>query len=144
MRSSACAPPAGTSTASRPMPVSSEARMNTVPTILASVLLIRCRCAVLATVAAVLPTLAEPASAQVPRPLQAAQVEGPCADSTYPDCRRLRFSHGPITVAPGNNAQYLARSIDKPSFDGYVTRIQADMVRAEDGRPPPTEQLMLH
>jgi hypothetical protein len=99
---------------------------------------------VFATAAAVLLSLAPAALAQVPRPLQAAQVEGPCADTTYPECRRLRFTYGPITVAPGNNAQYLARTIDKPSFDGYVTRIQADMVRVEDGRPPPTEELMLH
>ena len=63
----------------------------------------------------------------------------------YPgNCRRLRFSVGPITVKPGQNdvlAQPL--TIEKPTREGFVTRIEPNLVRA-DGTVPPIDQVHLH
>jgi hypothetical protein len=63
----------------------------------------------------------------------------------YPGaCERLRFSYGPITVKPGqNDVSVTPLTIEKPSRDGYITRIRPDLVRA-DGTVPPVEQIHLH
>jgi hypothetical protein len=63
----------------------------------------------------------------------------------YPgDCRRLRFSFGPIAVKPGQN-DVIAEPvrIEKPMRDGYITRFEPNLVRP-DGTVPPTEQVHLH
>jgi hypothetical protein len=63
----------------------------------------------------------------------------------YPgDCQRLRFSFGPILVKPGQNDVLVQPiTIEKPLYDGYITRFKPDLVRA-DGSVPPIEQVHLH
>jgi hypothetical protein len=64
----------------------------------------------------------------------------------YPGkCQRLRFSYGPFTVKPGQNDVLIEPiRIEKPAYDGYMTRFAPDLVRAEDGTVPPIEQVHLH
>jgi hypothetical protein len=67
-----------------------------------------------------------------------------CEDRTYPECRRVRFVYGPLTITPGNNAQVVGPvTVEKPLEDVYVTRFRPDMVRG-DGRAPPSDEVMLH
>ena len=63
----------------------------------------------------------------------------------YPGaCERLRFSYGPIAVKPGqNDVTITPLTVEKPSRDGYITRIRPNLVRA-DGTVPPVEQIHLH
>jgi hypothetical protein len=63
----------------------------------------------------------------------------------YPGiCQRLRFSFGPILVKPGQNDVLVQPiTIEKPWYDGYVTRFKPDLVY-EDGTVPPIEQVHLH
>ena len=63
----------------------------------------------------------------------------------YPgNCRRLRFSYGPIAVKPGQNDVLVEPvKIEKPLEEGYITRFDPDLVRA-DGTVPPIEQVHLH
>jgi plastocyanin len=63
----------------------------------------------------------------------------------YPgDCRRLRFSYGPITVKPGQNDVLLEPvKIEKPMRDGYITRFEPNLV-LPDGSVPPIERVHLH
>jgi hypothetical protein len=63
----------------------------------------------------------------------------------YPgDCRRLRFSYGPIAVKPGQNDVLVEPvKIEKPMRDGYITRFEPNLV-SPDGTVPPTEQVHLH
>jgi hypothetical protein len=91
---------------------------------------------------------AAPAAADTPvpeggfAPVQVARE--PCQDRTYPECRRLRFTYGPIVVTPGNNAQLVGPvTIEKPAEDGYMTRFRPDLVRA-DGVAPPVDEVHLH
>jgi hypothetical protein len=68
----------------------------------------------------------------------------PCQDRTYSECRRLRFTYGPLVVTPGNNAQLIGPvTIEKPAEDGYVLRFRPDLVRA-DGKAPPVDEVHLH
>lgn len=75
------------------------------------------------------------------------EVEGWAAPDyeRYPgDCRRLKFSYGPIVVKPGQNDVLIGPVvIEKPMSDGYVTRFKPNLVRA-DGKVPPVEQVHLH
>lgn len=66
-----------------------------------------------------------------------------CSDTTYPDCRKLRFAYGPVTVEPGANQQLLGTNIAKPMFDGYVTGLSANLYRT-DGTIPPVDVVHLH
>jgi hypothetical protein len=63
----------------------------------------------------------------------------------YPgDCRRLRFSYGPIAVKPGQNDVLVEPvKIEKPLRDGYITRFEPNLVLA-DGSVPPIERVHLH
>src|SRR5436190_6240140 len=68
----------------------------------------------------------------------------PCETHLYPECRRLRFTYGPLVVTPGNNAQLVGPvTIEKPAEDGYVLRFKPDLVRA-DGHAPPVDEVHLH
>jgi hypothetical protein len=91
---------------------------------------------------------AAPARADVPvpeggfAPVQLAHE--PCETHLYPECRRLRFTYGPLVVTPGNNAQLVGPvTIEKPAEDGYVLRFKPDLVRA-DGHAPPVDEVHLH
>ena len=60
------------------------------------------------------------------------------------DCQRLHFTFGPIVVKPGQNDVLVQPvTIEKPAYDGYVTRIRPDLVEA-DGTVPPIERVHLH
>ena len=60
------------------------------------------------------------------------------------DVQRLNFRYGPIPVAPGQNLILAGPvSIEKPGYDGYVTRIRPDLVRA-DGSVPNVDVIHLH
>jgi plastocyanin len=63
----------------------------------------------------------------------------------YPgDCRRLRFSYGPIVVKPGQNDVLVEPvKIEKPLRDGYITRFEPNLV-LPDGTVPPIERVHLH
>jgi plastocyanin len=63
----------------------------------------------------------------------------------YPTrCRRLRFAFGPIFVKPGQNDVLIEPvKLEKPMRDGYITRFEPNLVRA-DGTVPPTERIHLH
>ena len=59
-------------------------------------------------------------------------------------CKRIRFSYGPITVKPGQNDVLLGPvTIEKPAYDGYITRFQPDLVD-ETGQAPPIDVMHLH
>lgn len=70
-------------------------------------------------------------------------------DTADPDpygehCSRLRFAYGPIVVQPGANSTYPdVKKIEKPYYDGYMTRIEPNMVLA-DGSTPDLDELHLH
>jgi plastocyanin len=59
-------------------------------------------------------------------------------------CERMHFSFGPITVKPGQNDVLLGPvTIEKPWYDGYITRFQPDLVD-ESGKAPPIDVAHLH
>lgn len=88
-----------------------------------------------------------PARADVAAPQQGlgapALTDTSCADKTYPECKRLRFAYGPVTVAPGANLQLFAGNIAKPMYDGYVLRLTASLYRT-DGTIPRVDVVHLH
>jgi len=90
---------------------------------------------------------AAPARADVAAPQQGlgapALESNACADKTYPDCRRLRFAFGPVTVRPGANTQLIAGDLAKPMYDGYAVRLTANLYRT-DGTIPPVDVVHLH
>jgi plastocyanin len=59
-------------------------------------------------------------------------------------CKRMTFSYGPITVKPGQNDVLLGPvTIEKPWYDGYITRFKPDMID-ESGKAPPIDIAHLH
>jgi hypothetical protein len=66
-----------------------------------------------------------------------------CADKTFPDCKRIRYAFGPVTVGPGSNTQLFEPNIGKPAYDGYVLRLSANLYRP-DGSVPPVDVVHLH
>ena len=59
-------------------------------------------------------------------------------------CERLHFSYGPITVKPGQNDVLLGPvTIEKPWYDGLITRFKPDLVD-ESGKAPPIDVMHLH
>jgi plastocyanin len=66
------------------------------------------------------------------------------ASSQVKACERLHFSYGPITIKPGQNDVLLGPvTIEKPWYDGYITRFKPDLVDAS-GTAPPIDQVHLH
>ena len=101
-----------------------------------------------------------PASGQVPDPAFIEQIPGgPCEpDNPYEKagwsksasaqagdkCKRIKFSYGPITVKPGQNDVLLGPvTIEKPAYDGLITRFEPDLVD-ETGKAPPVDVVHLH
>src|SRR3954447_15378447 len=81
---------------------------------------------------------AVPAHAQAPTP------EPGSAAPLSADVQHLHYKYGPIHVSPGQTLILLGPvTIEKPAYDGYVTRIKPDLVRA-DGTVPPVDQIHLH
>ncbi|HEX4718593.1 MAG TPA: hypothetical protein VH300_08685 [Thermoleophilaceae bacterium] len=95
----------------------------------------------------VLVALAVPASAMGDDPrlgLGAPQLtDTSCSPGSPAGCQRLRFAYGPLTVNPGANAQLLGVNVQKPLYDGYVTRLTANLYRT-DGTIPPVDVVHLH
>ena len=59
-------------------------------------------------------------------------------------CKRITFSYGPITVKPGQNDVLLGPvTIEKPWYDGYITRFKPDLVD-ETGKAPQITTMHLH
>jgi plastocyanin len=70
--------------------------------------------------------------------------EGGGATPLSSDVQHLHFKYGPIHIVPGQNLILLGPvTIEKPAYDGYVTRIKPNLVRA-DGSVPPVDQVHLH
>jgi len=63
----------------------------------------------------------------------------------YPGaCQRLHFVYGPIVVKPGQNDVLVTPvTIEKPAYDGYVTRFAPNLV-GPDGKPPDITDVHLH
>jgi hypothetical protein len=60
-------------------------------------------------------------------------------------CKRIQFAFGPILVKPGENDALIEPiTIEKPNYDGYITRFRPNLLRARDGQSPPTEDMHLH
>jgi hypothetical protein len=70
-------------------------------------------------------------------------VDTSCTAGSPAGCQRLRFAYGPITVKPGANAQLIGLNIQKPLYDGYVSRLTANLYRT-DGTIPPVDVVHLH
>lgn len=59
-------------------------------------------------------------------------------------CKRIHFTFGPITVKPGQNDVLLGPvTIEKPAYDGMITRFQPDLVD-ETGMAPSIDIVHLH
>ncbi|MGH2754084.1 MAG: cupredoxin domain-containing protein [Actinomycetota bacterium] len=59
-------------------------------------------------------------------------------------CKRIKFAFGPITVKPGQNDVLIGPvTIEKPAYDGMITRFQPDLVD-ETGQAPPIDVVHLH
>ena len=102
------------------------------------------RVALLAAVVAGL--LAAPASAEwTPQlGLGAPQLDNSdCTTGSPQGCQRIRYAYGPVTVRPGANLQLMWQGIQKPLEDGYITRLTANLYRA-DGTIPPVDVVHLH
>src|SRR4051794_3336441 len=57
---------------------------------------------------------------------------------------RLTYKYGPLEAAPGHNLILIGPvTVEKPSGEGYVTRIEPGVVRP-DGTTPPVEQVHMH
>jgi plastocyanin len=57
---------------------------------------------------------------------------------------RYTYRYGPLFAAPGQNLILVGPvTIEKPAGDGYVTRVQPDLVDAS-GHAPPIEQVHMH
>jgi hypothetical protein len=70
--------------------------------------------------------------------------EGADPDPYGDRCSRLRFAYGPIVVQPGANTTYPdVKRIEKPYYDGYMTRIEPNLVFA-DGTSPDMDEMHLH
>lgn len=60
------------------------------------------------------------------------------------EVQHLRYAYGPIHVPAGGNLILLGPvTIEKPAYDGFVTRFKPDLVRG-DGSVPPVDVLHLH
>jgi hypothetical protein len=60
-------------------------------------------------------------------------------------CKRIRFAFGPIVVKPGENDALIEPvTIEKPRYNGYMTRFAPDLLRVADGEPIATEELHVH
>src|SRR5690349_4445812 len=60
------------------------------------------------------------------------------------DVQHLHYKYGPIHVNPGQNLILIGPvTIEKPAYDGFITRMKPDLVRG-DGSVPPVDVIHLH
>jgi hypothetical protein len=70
---------------------------------------------------------------------------GEVTDPYGSSCVRLKFSLGPIEVQPGANSTYpMVKTIEKPWYDGYMVRIEPNMVLSDGETVPNVEDMHLH
>ena len=61
-----------------------------------------------------------------------------------PDVQRLSYRYGPVVATAGTNLNLVGPvTVEKPSWDGYVTRFKPDLVYA-DGQPPRVDVVHMH
>jgi plastocyanin len=90
--------------------------------------------------------MAPGAPCTVENPYEATLYRMKVGDVRYGDkCERIRFAFGPIVVKPGENDALLAPiTIEKPRYDGHITRFRPDLLLAATGESPPTDHMHLH
>lgn len=88
---------------------------------------------------------AVPAYADAPRNVQRLALTGQVAAASEPapGVQRLEYRFGPITVTPGQNYIYIVPNAEKPHEDGWITRIEPNLRRA-DGSIPNVDVIHLH
>ena len=60
------------------------------------------------------------------------------------EVQHLHYKYGPISITPGGNLILAGPvTIEKPAYDGYMTMIKPNLVRA-DGSVPPVDEIHLH
>ena len=77
---------------------------------------------------------------------EAALYEMKVGDVRYGEqCKRIKFAFGPIVVKPGENDALLQPiTIEKPRYDGHITRFKPDLLLAATGKSPLTDHMHLH
>jgi hypothetical protein len=120
--------------------------------------------ALLAVLFAAAPAIGQESEPEPPRPAPGFMQQGPGEPCTvenkyeaalyemkvgevrYGDvCKRIKFAVGPIVVKPGeNDALIQPISIEKPRYDGHITRFKPDLLLAATGESPPTDHMHLH
>ena len=85
------------------------------------------------------------ASADAPRNVQRLALTGQVASASEPSpgVQRLEYRFGPVTVTPGQNYIYIVPNEEKPRQDGWITRIEPNLRRA-DGSIPNVDVIHLH
>ena len=98
------------------------------------------RAVVVVAVGVALAALPSLAHGQQPLPLPELGAGTPLGSQV----QHLRFSYGPLHVPAGGNLILLGPvTIEKPAYDGYMTRFKPDLVRP-DGSVPPVDAIHLH
>jgi hypothetical protein len=90
--------------------------------------------------------LAKSAAAQSrSNPGLASATQLPVSKAAPAGTQRIRYRYGPLDITPGQNWINVGAisASQKPSVDGYITRIRPDLVR-EDGTVPPSNEVMFH
>jgi plastocyanin len=81
---------------------------------------------------------------QVPAAPCAPESEFDMPDFYGAKCKRLKFVFGPLAVKPGQNDLLIEPvTIEKPAYDGYITRFKPNLID-QSGYAPPVEELHLH
>ncbi len=99
----------------------------------------------MAVAAATAVLAAVPAHADARRSVQRLALTGQvvAASEPAPGVQRLEYRFGPITVTPGQNYIYVVPNEEKPHQDGWITRIEPNLRRA-DGSIPNVDVIHLH
>jgi plastocyanin len=101
-----------------------------------SLLVRRAGCALIASL--VLVAVAAPSA-----PAAAPLGDAVAVQSLASGAKRIKYRVGPVAVTPGQNRIAYDVLGHKPTVDGFITRIKANLVRA-DGSVPPSSQIMFH
>jgi hypothetical protein len=82
----------------------------------------------------------------VENPYEAKLYDMKVGDVRYGDkCKRVRFAFGPLLVKPGENDALLQPiTIEKPRYDGHITRFKPDLLLAATGESPMTDHMHMH
>ena len=88
---------------------------------------------------------AGPAHADAPRNVQRLALTGQATavSEPAPGVQRIEYRFGPVPVTPGQNYIYIVPNEEKPREDGWITRIEPNLRRA-DGSIPNVDVIHLH